>query len=563
MNTNESKIITCENCGCIIENEDDLVILRDGKTVCRDCAELLGYVQCEDCEEWIPKDEATEYDGIFLCEDCRDDRGLVQCDECGEWFDESDLTEIDMGWRRANICLCEDCQDNAEASGDIFYCEECEEWYSADNVGYYTLPDGSLICSNCYENHDYCTCADCGDVIRTWQAEWNDECEEWFCESCANSHRSSRKIHDYGYKPGPVFHGIGRYSWETPKSDDPITIGFELEIDKGDDRTSCAEDLSDNFDEDTLYLKSDSSVDFEIVTHPHTLKAYMEDFDFDTLCKIPPKYGYSSHNAGTCGLHCHVGRAQLAPTFAEQKNVIAKIALLMYRHWDQLVKFSRRSEGQLSRWAAAPRFNFPRSSYTSSELREVVFDYYGRVGRYQALNLEPRNTIEFRLWRGTLKPVTLKATIQLTSNIVEYCKAHSFKDVVSSRWTDVCDYEHFDELSEYLAERNLLDDGDPEQIPYGEAPAVTVGQCEFHEGDLVKIVNSEGGLVTDGAIGARGTVVCLRNFGDTVNALLRFDRSDAFSHFVASEYGHCGDGQTPGGDGYWVYPENIRLLNVG
>lgn len=573
MNTNESesKIITCEECGCVIESEDDVVVLPNGKTVCRDCADRLGYVQCDDCGEWVSRDDTIVYDDMILCEDCRDNRNLVQCDECGEWFDESDLTEIDMGWRRSNICICEDCRDTAENRGDIFFCCDCGEWYHTDQTGYYALPDGDTICSHCYENHDYCTCADCGDVIHTWNAHCDDYSEEWYCDDCWSSReRDSHKIHDYGYRPSPIFHGIERYSWEDPKPSDPITIGFELEVDKGDDRNDCAEDLCDAFSDDDIYLKSDSSVDFEIVTHPRTLKSYMEDFDFEKLCSIPPKHGYSSHNAGTCGLHCHVGRTQLGRTDGERKNTIAKIALLMYRHWNQLVKFSRRSEGQLSRWAAAPSFEFSGRRLDEDELRDVVYSYYRYRGRYQALNLEPRNTIEFRLWRGTLQADTLKATIQLTSNIVEYCKAHSYEDVVTSDWSDVCHHESFPELDAYLEKRGLVSYGNPRTIPFGTTPTSTTptstntnSDTGFNVGDLVEITNSNGELVGSWTVGARGRIIYIEDTpGNCYDGqiLIRFDHSDCFSHNTARRYGHQGDGRTPEGDGYWVYPENINRL---
>ena len=48
---------TCELCGCTGEELFELEIDGEIKTVCRDCAEQAGFVQCADCEEWVPEDE--------------------------------------------------------------------------------------------------------------------------------------------------------------------------------------------------------------------------------------------------------------------------------------------------------------------------------------------------------------------------------------------------------------------------------------------------------------------------------------------------------------------------
>lgn len=74
-------------------------------------------------------------------------------------------------------------------------------------------------------------------------------------------------------------------------------------------------------------------------------------------------------------------------------------------------------------------------------------------GRYQAVNLQNRNTIEFRIYNGTLKVSTLYATLQFTSNICKYAMTHSFDDCFASQWKDVAEYETYPELAEYLVAR--------------------------------------------------------------------------------------------------------------
>ena len=61
----------------------------------------------------------------------------------------------------------------------------------------------------------------------------------------------------------------------------------------------------------------------------------------------------------------------------------------MEHHWLELVKFSRRTENSLNRWAA--RFGYEP---TPKAILDKAKSYYGR---YYAVNLCNRHTIEFRL----------------------------------------------------------------------------------------------------------------------------------------------------------------------
>ena len=59
------------------------------------------------------------------------------------------------------------------------------------------------------------------------------------------------------------------------------------------------------------------------------------------------------------------------------------------------------------------------------------------LDRYHAINLTNRNTIEFRMFRGTLNIETFFATLQLVDNIVRYVKEHTNNDIQSLQFTDL------------------------------------------------------------------------------------------------------------------------------
>ena len=75
------------------------------------------------------------------------------------------------------------------------------------------------------------------------------------------------------------------------------------------------------------------------------------------------------------------------------------------------------------------------------------------ANRYQAINSINEETIEFRLYRGTLRYSTFVATLQLTKWLVEYVETHTECECHSlclekTKFSD-------NELNLYLQERGL------------------------------------------------------------------------------------------------------------
>ena len=80
------------------------------------------------------------------------------------------------------------------------------------------------------------------------------------------------------------------------------------------------------------------------------------------------------------------------------------------------------------------------------------------MGRYVAVNLENTNTIEFRLFRGTLRYKTFLATLQLVDEICFYAIRLSDKEMEELSWSDfvsrILPNKH--ELVEYLKYKRLF-----------------------------------------------------------------------------------------------------------
>ena len=255
---------------------------------------------CDICGQERPLEERTRFDGQELCARCLDEH-TVHCQECGTLI-----------WRDDNM-------------GDA----------------------GAPLCQNCYEGN-YTTCFQCGGVIRESEAchENSDEHREHpYCSQCFRTAHQEQPIHNHSYKPEPIFHGKG-----------PRFFGVELEMDGGGEcstHASCLLAIA-NQEKERSYIKHDGSLNdgFELVTHPMSLDIQLHEMPWRQLCRHAVSLGYRSHQAATCGLHIHVIRKAFGATEQEQDAAIARVLYFFERHWEELLKFSRRTPRQLDRWAS-------------------------------------------------------------------------------------------------------------------------------------------------------------------------------------------------------------------
>ena len=301
------------------------------------------------------------------------------------------------------------------------------------------------LCSECFDAY-YTTCTDCGSVIRITDACYLDEDDVPYCESCYLKQNINNYIHDYYYKPEPTFFG----------SDDNLYMGVELEIDEGGEDEEYAEQIHNtaNLIADHAYIKHDGSLNegMEIVTHPMTLNYHKETMPWRNILKKAVNLGYHSHQAETCGLHIHVNRNAFGKTVSEQEEVIARILFFYEKFWAEILRFSRRSEYHANRWASryGGVINTCKNSLDTAKK--------SGLGRYTAVNLTNESTIEFRIFRGTLRYDTLMATLQFAHHL---CKlAISFSDEIfhSMSWLEFVsgiDKDKYPELIEYLKRRRL------------------------------------------------------------------------------------------------------------
>ena len=349
---------------------------------------------CELCHQEHPLSAHRSFDGQDLCTSCRDSR-TVLCDRCGERI-----------WN-----------ENDYGEGGLTLCERCRE--------------------------DYGYCRDCGRLVPYDQMHYlDDDDDEGYCEQCFCAHTSDDVINSYYFKPAPLFYGEGSRFF-----------GVELEIDGGGETGNKASrllEIANSSGRSLLYVKHDGSLDdgLELVSHPMSLPFHEEEMPWKEILHQAACLGYTSHQARTCGLHVHVNRTALGDTEAEQEPVIARILFFVENHWNELLRFSRRTRSQMEQWAAR---------YGRKDDPKAVLDHAKRheFERYKCVNLTNADTIEFRMFRGTLKWNSFLATLQMVDRICNVALFLSDQEVQDLTWTDFAAGCTQPELVQYLKERRL------------------------------------------------------------------------------------------------------------
>ena len=180
-----------------------------------------------------------------------------------------------------------------------------------------------------------------------------------------------------------------------------------------------------------------------------TLRYHKENMPWKEVCHLVVEQGYRSHMTDTCGLHVHVNRESLGFGEIEVEATIANILFFLEKFWREMICFSRRTEGQLERWAR--RYGLEKQG--SDILQKAKKGYYGR---YVSLNLENKETIEFRIFRGTLKYNTLIATLEMVNEICTVCAQLTEEEMQDLSWIEfVKRVSNNAELVQYLKERSL------------------------------------------------------------------------------------------------------------
>lgn len=361
---------------------------------------------CSNCGETTTKD---------LCDACEE---LVACDNCNELFDVEDMLTA------FGDTVCGDCFHEL-----VVVCCRCDEYMRPQDV-YSCTEDSSPYCESCYTDM-WWYCSEC-------------ECDHERGEDCPRNHTEFHglDVHPFNYRPAVRIH---KHVEDPPRAP---ACGFELEIEFGNadyrnDRSAAQllRKLSD-----LLYIKRDGSLvdGVEIVSEPMTYRAFknrsneillllqkFEELGYDTRC---PASGRE-----TCGMHVHISRQAFSDLG------VFKLMSLIYSDEKFLTALSGRKTLETLRQYACPDFGRAmimmfgnvfgpkkdKQKWDAGKKSLMIQQVRRRfhAGRYWAINIEPRHTVELRFFASTLEGWRFLANMQSVWALHEFVSRHSIEQM--------------------------------------------------------------------------------------------------------------------------------------
>ncbi len=349
----------------------------------------------------------TEYDSL-VCGDC-----VTTCERCDSVGTINDCFHTVDG----NNIWCESCTERR-----AHWCERCEEYDSG--TSFYISDVQESWCEGCADGHAY----------------WCEDCDEYNsdgCDRCSDDMSSdgSRLIHDYSYRPDAIFHSTSK--------DERLFFGIEIEVEAKDDLRESAEYAHQLESMDLAYLKHDGSLNngFEIVTHPMShdyFKNEAQDF-FAVMEGLRTQQGIrvKSWDTRTCGLHIHISRTGFDGGAHQHRflNLVYSnpdfYSTLAGRTSDQWAKFTDIIKREYARDNNGDRIPEPEGGYKIDTKRTFKhkLDNERNSDRYSAVNTLNRETLEMRIFRGSVNGDTIKSQIDLAHASVEYTRNLTVQDV--------------------------------------------------------------------------------------------------------------------------------------
>lgn len=359
-------------------------------------------------------------------------RQLGRLREMMEFAESKSDSEVCVDW------MCDQYQ--------IEQCPECEKWeYTAKMSETY---DDTNVCRRCIE-YNYHFSEHYQRYVYNENGRWAlmpGGGEEFVHEDDDDFHYdddADRYVHNDWVPPEPPiigtyhssknYHRIQTDSWSAMKH---RWFGVELEVeikDRAVEREDKAKLLNDviNGGErgNKVFFESDGSLNygFEIITQPMSLPAQRDLWSW--LKDRDATRHLLSHNTRTCGLHVHVNKDGLS------QIQIAKMVTFVNdeRNADLIRAIARRyAEGYCKIKAKTLE-----TAHESSD-------------RYEAVNVSGRKTIEFRIFKGSLKYESVVSAIEFCNALVEFSAlpdTNNTDELNADKFIDFINNRHVEETT--------------------------------------------------------------------------------------------------------------------
>lgn len=300
---------------------------------------------------------------------------------------------------------------------DFGVCEDCGLVEIDSN--FHTAYDGDrIVCNSCFEEYYYHDRS--GQYVHNDDQNYSEDNDD--DDSIIGEYHSSAD-------------NLGKIPSLFDKRKSQIFLGLELEIEVNEDysRSDKAEMIlsnigvyTDNQNDRYTYClaEDDGSLNhgFELVTGYTGLDVHEKQLAYFKK----PIRGLRSHDTSTCGLHIHIDKHNVT------LNHATKMILFMNDSGNQkLIKtIARRSSNRFCKVLNKKAdYSWLKSAKRSSDpLRQLNED------RYECLNFHNDNTIEFRLFKGTLKFESIMSCLEFTYATWFFCKDNGYQDLTTDNF---------------------------------------------------------------------------------------------------------------------------------
>lgn len=436
-NLENNNMVVCEHCGQQINKENAKEV--GGNYYCDECFEELFFV-CSNCGEITSIDYCYEVEGDQLCENCVDELARF-CTNCEEYHYIENMTETTEG-----DYVCDDCIDNGNNGWRV--CDDCGHAFDSEREGILTA-SGDVVCGICSENYYYCD--GCGEYYSEDEIHATDD--GYYCDDCYEEHEDEEngELNSYNYKPQLKIYKTGN------EKEKDLYIGFELETEQGSNgiyRNDMCKILNKEINKDGtfIYFKTDGSLNngIEVVSHAFTWEYLKENENkFKKMLQLLSDNGYKSHDTSTCGLHVHINKKYFGNTREEQDKNINKLILFFEYFKEQIKIFSRRNDFHYCNFLSDKKGITDKKAICNLEkIKDIKYN----TDRYVTVNIENPNTVEIRVFKGTLKPESFFASLEFVFNVARVIKDNGLDKITFSK---VVNYAGSEYIRNYCIDRNI------------------------------------------------------------------------------------------------------------
>lgn len=382
----------------------------------------------------------------MISEDKVEKEIITTCSTCGDNIYEGEIIKtIQDRVSRAGVLLysnalevCERCYD------DSFYCETCYTHF-ADNRGFhYIESEGISICYECYTGNYFC-CNGCDEHYHI------DYYRDGYCDFCYGDYevqcgyyywpiREWKRLstnREPRYRGNILYYGI---ELEVGSKRSVSDVGYDSILSKYHDYIRTTDDCS-------IFDNCDIRSGCEIVSEPATYNWIVEhrkDF-WGKMLKELRSNGVISYKTESCGIHIHMCKDVFTTAH------LYRFIKFIYGNPKFVKKISQRGKMGYN-WC---RFDDEGDDDTIKHKAEDKIS----SNKYTALNLVHTNTLEIRIFRGTLCESSFYKNIQFLQSLFEYTKNEHTSECTLDRYLRYVSLnkKRFSDLREFITKNESIE----------------------------------------------------------------------------------------------------------